>query len=105
LNGPFDVIVSNPPYIPSFDIENLQEDVRAHDPRSALDGGVSGLDAYRVLAPCTMKLLKSGGITIFEVGIGQAEDVARLLNGAGLVVLEKRADISGVVRVVIARKS
>ena len=105
LNGPFDVIVSNPPYIPSSDIENLHEDVRAHDPWSALDGGASGLDAYRVLAPCTMELLKPGGVTIFEVGIGQAEDVSRLLSGAGLVVLETRADLGGVVRVVIARKS
>ena len=104
LGGPFDLVVSNPPYIPSADIAALAPDVRDFEPRSALDGGVSGLDAYRRLVQAMDELLIPGGICVFEVGIGQADDVGALLNAAGLEVLEKRADLGGIERAVVGRK-
>jgi release factor glutamine methyltransferase len=74
----FDLIVSNPPYIPSRDIETLQPEVRDFDPRGALDGGADGLDVYRALIPDAATLLNSGGWLLLEVGMGQAADVAQM---------------------------
>lgn len=105
LGGPFDVIVSNPPYIPAADIKGLDADVRDYEPRMALDGGESGLDAYRILSARAPHLLKPGGVVVFEVGVGQADDVASLLKEAGLQVLEKRADLGGIERAVVAREN
>src|SRR4029079_18846609 len=68
LRGPFDVIVSNPPYIPSDHIAALDVEVRDHDPLRALDGGADGLDAYRAIAAPAIDLLKTGGALLFEVG-------------------------------------
>ena len=77
----FDVIVSNPPYIPSGDIAGLDEEVREYEPRLALDGGSDGLDFYRDITASAKKHLKNGGRLIFEVGQGQAEAVAEMLDG------------------------
>jgi release factor glutamine methyltransferase len=67
----FDIVVSNPPYIPSADIEGLQDEVRLFDPIVALDGGPDGLDPYRILFAALPRVLKSGGMFAFEFGIGQ----------------------------------
>jgi release factor glutamine methyltransferase len=79
----FDVVVSNPPYIASPVIESLEPEVRHHDPRLALDGGVDGLDHYRTLAPEILRVLRPGGLFAVEIGHDQAEAVTRLFEGAG----------------------
>lgn len=97
----FDLIVSNPPYIPSSDIEALQPEVRTFDPRAALDGGLDGLEIYRKLIPDAVTALACGGWLLVEVGIGQANDVSGLFNstdGYGQPVTA--CDPSGVARVV-----
>lgn len=80
----FDLIVSNPPYIPSSDILTLEPEVRDFDPRGALDGGADGLNVYRALVPDAAACLNSGGWLLLEVGAGQAADVARLFQTAGV---------------------
>lgn len=105
LAGSFDVIVSNPPYIPSLEIAGLEAEVRSFDPRAALDGGADGLAIYRTLAPALTRLLAPGGIVALEVGQGQAKEVASLLAGAALEFLGTRADLSGTERVVLAKSS
>lgn len=74
----FDLIVSNPPYIPSADIETLENEVRDYDPRLALDGGADGLDIYRELIPASVDYLNPLGWLLVEIGIGQAQDVVAL---------------------------
>jgi len=74
----FDLIVSNPPYIPSTDIDGLEPEVRDFDPRGALDGGADGLDVYRALIPKAPEYLNPSGWLLVEVGIGQAPAVAEL---------------------------
>ena len=102
LEGRFDLIASNPPYIPAADIAALAREVRCHDPRLALDGGADGLDAYRRLAQVAARRLAPGGVALFEVGVGQAEAVAGLCGAAGLVPDAPRFDLGGVARVTIA---
>lgn len=80
VGGPFDILVSNPPYIPSADIAGLEAEVRDFEPRGALDGGLDGLDIYRELAKGLGKTVPSGWC-LFEVGAGQARDVERILTG------------------------
>lgn len=80
----FDLIVSNPPYIPSSDIPALEPEVRDFDPRGALDGGADGLDVYRALIPAAAVCLNPGGWLLLEVGAGQAADVARMFRTAGV---------------------
>ncbi|MCW2244119.1 peptide chain release factor N(5)-glutamine methyltransferase [Azospirillum canadense] len=105
LAGRFDVVVSNPPYIPSADIPTLAPEVREHDPLRALDGGADGLDAYRAIAAQLPGLLEPGGLAALEVGQGQADDVAGLLRAAGLEVRGVFSDLGGVERCVLARKA
>lgn len=106
LTGGFDLVVSNPPYIPSTDIPELQREVRTHDPLLALDGGPQGLDAYRALALALPGLLVAGGYAVLELGIGQERQVAGLLTAAGLTVEgPARADLAGIARAMIARKA
>ncbi|MGC2777563.1 MAG: peptide chain release factor N(5)-glutamine methyltransferase [Bradyrhizobium sp.] len=106
LADPFDLIVSNPPYIASSDIGGLAIDVRAHDPHRALDGGPDGLDAYRALIPQAAGLLAPGGALIVEVGMGQSSDVAALMVAAGLGADQTtiRADLAGIPRAVMGLK-
>jgi release factor glutamine methyltransferase len=104
LEGGFDLVLSNPPYIPSADIDGLAPEVARYEPRLALDGGCDGLDAYRLLAPKLRDLLAPGGRFALEVGRGQAGAVWALLDQAGLVSLETRADLAGVDRVVTGRR-
>lgn len=82
-NG-FDLVLSNPPYIPSGDIAGLDPEVRDHDPHVALDGGADGLDAYRVLAPEILRIMKPGGIYAVEIGHDQGGAVRALFEKAGL---------------------
>jgi release factor glutamine methyltransferase len=106
LGGRFDAVVSNPPYIATREIEGLAAEVRQHDPRAALDGGADGLDAYRILTPAVAQLLRPGGIIALEVGAGQADSVAALLDAIGTLQQgERRRDLGGHVRVVTARRS
>ena len=84
LVGPFDAIVSNPPYIASGDIAALAPEVRDFDPRAALDGGPDGLDYYRVIAATAPALLRPDGVIVVELGIGQAQAVAAVFAAAGL---------------------
>lgn len=102
LEGRFDLIAGNPPYIPAADIAGLAPEVRDHDPRLALDGGADGLDAYRALAGVAARRLAPGGLALFEVGAGQAESVLALCAEAGLVPRGARRDLSGCARVVAA---
>ncbi|MDQ0349924.1 peptide chain release factor N(5)-glutamine methyltransferase [Ancylobacter vacuolatus] len=105
LAGGFDLVVSNPPYIPSTDIAALEREVREHDPLLALDGGPQGLDAYRALASALPGLLVTGGSAVLELGIGQERDVAALLAAAGLRVEgPARCDLAGIARALVARK-
>ncbi|HXQ14877.1 MAG TPA: peptide chain release factor N(5)-glutamine methyltransferase [Caulobacteraceae bacterium] len=100
----FDLVVSNPPYIPTADIETLQPEVRDHEPRLALDGGRDGLDAYRQLAPEILRVLRPGGLFAVEVGIGQAEAVERLFQAAGAEGLAVHNDLATRPRVVAGAK-
>jgi release factor glutamine methyltransferase len=105
LAGGCDVVVSNPPYIPTPDIAALAPDVRDHDPRAALDGGPDGLFAYRAIAADGARLLAVGGWLAVEIGIGQGEAVSALLAAHGLAVAgAPRPDLAGHPRVVVARK-
>ncbi|UFZ08473.1 peptide chain release factor N(5)-glutamine methyltransferase [Bradyrhizobium ontarionense] len=106
LSASFDLIVSNPPYIASTEIDSLAIDVRVHDPLRALDGGRDGLDAYRALIPQAASLLRPGGALIVEVGLGQSGDVAMLMTQAGLATDSSAisADLAGIPRAVLALK-
>ena len=101
----FDLVVSNPPYIPSGDIAGLDPEVRDFEPHLALDGGQDGLDAYRALAPEMLRVLKPGGRFLLEVGLGQAAAVSELLQQAGAKAIETYRDLSGCERVVAGGKS
>lgn len=100
--GPFDLLFSNPPYIPSGDIESLEPEVARHEPRAALDGGPDGLDAYRGLAELLPRLVRQGGHALLEIGLGQESAVPALFKG--LELLRITPDLSGVPRCVILRK-
>ncbi|TCU65153.1 release factor glutamine methyltransferase [Bradyrhizobium sp. R2.2-H] len=105
LRGPFDLIVSNPPYIPSAEIPKLSIEVRGHDPHLALDGGNDGYDAYRALIPQAAERLAPGGAVIVEAGQGQAENIETLMRGAALSLdRPPKADLAGIPRAVSARK-
>lgn len=104
LDGFFDAILSNPPYIPDRDIAALQPEVSRFEPRPALAGGADGYHAYRQLAPELARLLAPGGFAALEVGQGQAAQVAELLQAQGLTTVEVHQDLGGIERCVIAAK-
>lgn len=103
--GSFDIIVSNPPYIPSSEIASLQKEVSVYEPRLALDGGTDGLDIYRRLIVQAYQALKSPGWLALEVGCGQADDVAVLLRQAGYEAIQTSIDLAGIARVVQGQKT
>ena len=105
MRGPFDLIVSNPPYIASDGIVSLPAEVRLFDPRLALDGGRDGLDCYRAIAAAAPALLAPDGAVVVELGVGQAEAVAGLFAEAGLAPGPARPDLSGVPRALAAWKA
>jgi release factor glutamine methyltransferase len=101
---PCDLIVSNPPYIRTGDIQTLSTEVREHDPHRALDGGDDGLDAYRLIVSQAVGLLAPGGTLILEIGQHQSDDVTRLAQAAGLAPHgPPRADLGGVPRALAFR--
>jgi len=104
IAGEADVILANPPYIPSQEIASLAPEVAAFEPREALDGGPDGLQAYRALAPAFERLLTPLGLACVEVGAGQAVSVTRLLAKSGLMIKEIRRDLSGVERCLVATR-
>jgi release factor glutamine methyltransferase len=104
LAGPFDLVVSNPPYIARGDIPALPPEVRDHDPLRALDGGSNGLDAYRAIAAGAKRLLAPGGVLVVELGAGQADAVAAIMGVRGLAPdLPMRQDLAGIARAMVLR--
>ena len=101
--GNFDVIVSNPPYIPSREIATLDSSVKDYEPIWALDGGKDGLRFYKSIIKFWKTLLRPDGLLIFEVGEGQAEKVAELLMAAGFTSTSVHQDTRGTDRAVVGR--
>lgn len=101
LEGRFDLIVSNPPYIPGDEIPGLDVAVRAYDPLLALDGGIDGLVPYRLFARELTPFLAPGGIVIFEIGAGQEPDVSALMRAEGFRYHGARKDLGGHERALI----
>ncbi len=103
-----DIIVSNPPYIPSAEVSGLAVEVSGHDPHLALDGGPDGLGAYRILAGQAARALRRGGVLLLEVGAGQARAVLEIMEVSGLVPGGAQApvinDLAGIPRVVTLGK-
>ena len=98
--GEFHIIVSNPPYIPTVDIDTLDTSVKDHEPRLALDGGADGLDFYRVIIEKWRDALTKDGMLFFEVGIGQADEVLRMMRASGFGDVQIIKDLNGIPRVV-----
>ncbi len=99
LDGRFDLILCNPPYIPAGDVPGLMPEVAGFEPHLALDGGADGLDPYRILFRDLPRRLQPGGLALFEFGIGQADALVALAAAASLRVLEVRPDMAGLPRV------
>ncbi|MCP4394066.1 MAG: peptide chain release factor N(5)-glutamine methyltransferase [Alphaproteobacteria bacterium] len=104
INGRYDIVISNPPYICSQDIERLDEEVKDYDPLKALDGGEDGFDAYRVLVEKSYDILQSGGKIFFEVGIGQSEMLLKMLAEKGFEGCGIKHDLVGIDRCVFGEK-
>ena len=101
--GDFDMIVSNPPYIPSEEIKTLDSSVKDFEPVWALDGGTDGLKFYKAIIKYWKSLLRPGGYLLFEVGEGQAQSVSEMLQAAGFSYTDTRKDTLGIDRVVFGR--
>ncbi|HAE91773.1 MAG TPA: peptide chain release factor N(5)-glutamine methyltransferase [Tissierella sp.] len=104
LEKEFQIIVSNPPYIASEEIETLDITVKDFEPRSALDGGVDGLDFYRKITPESRKYLKDNGLLIYEIGYNQGEEVRNILIDEGFREVSILKDLQGHTRVVLGIK-
>lgn len=102
-SGPFDLVFSNPPYIPAQDIESLAPDVAEFEPRAALDGGTDGLDAYRALAGLLPRILRLGGHALLEIGFGQSNSMELLFPGLDLVRIAP--DLAGIPRCVVLQNN
>ena len=102
--GEFDFIVSNPPYIPSRDVDMLDPSVREYEPRLALDGGEDGLDFYRVICEKWRDTLRENGMLFFEVGIGQADSVLRVMRSGGFGDIQVVKDLNNIPRVVFGTR-
>lgn len=101
--GPYDLIISNPPYIPSVTIQDLAPEVADYDPLGALDGGPDGLSAYRSIAKNVSSLLNDDGLFLCEIGYGQDQSVPDILQSNGLQVFEIKQDLSEIPRCVVAK--
>lgn len=103
LKGTFDAIISNPPYIPSAELVDLQDEVRFFDPSRALDGGIDGLDFYRSILAKAPKYLRDGGQIFLELGIDQGEDVRQIAEGVGFKNIKLINDLNNIERVFSAQ--
>lgn len=104
VSGRFHLIVSNPPYIPSRDIDALSREVREHDPMAALDGGDDGLDFYRSLANEARKYLYEGGVVAVEIGAGQFNDVGAIFESADFRLTNTASDLGGHRRAIVFKQ-
>jgi len=102
LGGPFDLVVSNPPYIASAAVPKLMPEVSSFEPRLALDGGAEGFDAYQVIIAASPRLVTAGGFMAVEAGEGQATEITRIFAAAGLTPRPPWKDLGGIDRVVTA---
>lgn len=106
FSGPaYDMLISNPPYIPTEEIEGLMEEVRLHDPRMALDGKADGLYFYRAITKQAMDYMLPGGWLLYEIGWDQGKAVKELLDKEGFINTEIKKDLCGLDRVVLGQKS
>jgi release factor glutamine methyltransferase len=103
LGEAFDLVLANPPYVETGEIPALMPEVSCYEPKSALDGGPDGLDAYRAILPDLPRLLAPGGCAVLEIGLGQADRVASLATRVGLAVACCRADLGGISRAIVLR--
>ncbi|HUO89601.1 MAG TPA: peptide chain release factor N(5)-glutamine methyltransferase [Rhizomicrobium sp.] len=101
----FDIVLCNPPYVPTADIRGLEPEVERYEPRAALDGGRDGLDAYRALAPRIARLVRPGGHAFLEIGLGQDAAVADLFRQARLEVAQIAPDLAGIPRCIVVRRA
>jgi release factor glutamine methyltransferase len=104
VDGPVDLVVSNPPYVPTRDRDTLSADVRDYEPGSALFAGPDGLDVIRRLVPVAAARLRPGGVLVMEVGHGQWPAVTQLLEASGFTGVDWHADLQSIPRVVAARR-
>ena len=102
--GKYDILISNPPYIATEEIETLMEEVRLHDPRKALDGMEDGLYFYRKITEEAGEYLKPGGWLLYEIGCTQGEAVSEMLRNAGFEKVQVVKDLPGLDRVVMGQK-
>ena len=102
--GPFDLIVSNPPYVTDGEHETLAPEVRDFEPRSALTAGPDGLDDIRQILACAAASLRPGGMLLMEIGFGQADLVAGLVNASALTLLRFSNDLQAIPRIVVAQR-
>ena len=103
-NEKWDMIVSNPPYIPRGEIAGLDAEVKDYDPHLALDGGEDGYGCYREIAGLVPLILQKGGYILLESGMGQAEDIMRIFSAQGLETVAVIPDLAGINRCVILKK-
>ena len=101
LNRAFDIIISNPPYVKTNEIKNLDENVKDHDPLISLDGGVDGLDCYRIIANQSRYLIKDKGYVLVEIGHDQAKRVEKIFGNNDFLLINKVKDYSKLDRVLI----
>jgi release factor glutamine methyltransferase len=104
LECPFDLVVSNPPYIEAGAIDGLMPEVARHEPRLALDGGDDGLAAYRIIAAAGPRLVTPAGYLLVEGGVGQAVEIASLFAETGMIPLAPWKDLGGIERVIPIRQ-
>lgn len=104
IDGLYHLIVSNPPYIPSSEIEDLQDEVRNFDPRRALDGGPDGLEPYRIIAAGAAYHLEEGGVVGLEIGHDQRREVTSLFEQAGYHLIAHHKDLGGNDRVLVFKR-
>lgn len=102
--GKYDILISNPPYIPTGEIQGLMEEVRLHDPGLALDGREDGLYFYRIITAQAQRYLKSGGWLLYEIGCSQGTEVADMMRAAGFQKVAVKQDLSGLDRVVMGQR-
>ena len=103
LDGTFDVVLSNPPYIPTAEIGSLAPEIARYEPRCAIDGGADGLVAYRRIADALPQLLEPNGLVALEIGQGQDSYVPKILSDSGIQIVSLEKDLAGIPRCVLGR--